>query len=184
MFTPLPQRSIAFHYLFIVTQNYFSFDGTSYTFSSKPHCELNTRTGSIDWPKTNNADADLRKTMFPGNYVRRTLIPPQPEALWSRRGGNLHRVPKSLRDSFDAYPRTVPLSRLINFAVSPSSALLQFIKPHFFPISFRERFAPLIGVIRRSEYTGRFQIPIGTQEYFVGRKRSAGLKVVYFFFFL
>lgn len=35
------------------------------------------------------------------------------------------RVPKSLRDPFDGYPhpRIVPLSRLINFAVFPLSAL-------------------------------------------------------------
>lgn len=47
------------------------------------------------------------------------------KALWSRRGGNLHRVLKSLHDPFDAYPhsRIVSLSRLINFAVFPLSAL-------------------------------------------------------------
>lgn len=105
------------------------------------------------------------RNYVPRNYVRRTLIPSQREtkALWSRRGGNLHRVPKSLRGSFDAsaypHPRIVPsLSRLINFAVSPLSGALStyrkltnyvnFFLALTFAIFFRADV--LIEMIRRS----------------------------------
>lgn len=48
---------------------------------AKPNHKLNA--GSIDWPKTNNADADLRETMFPGTMFAGLsfLLSEKPEAL-------------------------------------------------------------------------------------------------------
>lgn len=111
VFRLLPSRSVAYRYLFTVhlsSHKLFLLGGASYT-SCKTHYKLNTRTRSHWLAEDEQCRRRPSRNYVPRNYVRRTLIPPQREARSSLIGGEevtyIAFLPKSFRDSFDAYPR-------------------------------------------------------------------------------